>query len=108
MPARSSQAITSACTMASVCVKITSRWRLVRSTNTPATGARKKVGICPANPTTPNHHGDLVKSQTSHAKATCCIQVPTSEIVWPAKKRRKLRLPSARNASGQFMSRSVG
>ena len=26
--------------------------------------------------------------RTSHAWATCCIQVPTSEIAWPAKKSR--------------------
>ena len=29
-----------------------------------------------------------VSSRTSHAWATCCIQVPTRETAWPAKKSR--------------------
>ena len=37
---------------------------------------------------TPSHSGSPVSSRTSHAWATCCIQVPTSEIAWPPKKSR--------------------
>jgi hypothetical protein len=35
---------------ASACVRTISRWRMSRSTATPATGARKKDGACAAKP----------------------------------------------------------
>ena len=42
---------------------------------------------------------DPVISSTSHAWATICIQVPTSEIDCPAKYSRKLGIDSAEKVS---------
>ena len=38
--------------------------------------------------TIPSQIGSPVSWRTSQAWATCCIQVPTSEISWPQKKSR--------------------
>jgi hypothetical protein len=46
--------------IASTCVTTRIRWRFQRSTQTPATGARKKVGICPAKPTIPSSRAEPV------------------------------------------------
>ena len=55
-----SAASASDCTMESVCVH-TSTWRrLRRSTQTPAKGAKRKVGICPAKLTVPSSSAEPV------------------------------------------------
>ena len=41
------------------------------------------TGMNCAAATTPSQIGSWVSSRTSQACATCCIQVPTSEIAWP-------------------------
>ncbi len=59
-PESVSAARASDCTMASVCVHTSTCWRLSRSTQTPAKGARRNVGICPAKPTVPSSSADPV------------------------------------------------
>ncbi len=64
-------------------------WRLGRaSAATPANSPRIMTGMNCAAATMPSHIGSPVSSRTSHAWATCCIQVPTRETAWPAKKIR--------------------
>jgi len=46
--------------IAIVCVQTSTEWRLMRSTITPASGASRKVGICPTNPTVPSMSDDWV------------------------------------------------
>ena len=86
------------CTMASVCVHTSTCLRLSRSTQTPAKGAMRNVGICPAKLTVPSSSADFVSRYTSHAVAMRVIHVPMSEIVCPPKKSRKLRCRNARQA----------
>ena len=66
-----------------------SRRRLsVWSTNTPASGESRKIGICPANPTSPSSLAELVRWYASHREAVVVIQVPTSETTCPQKNSR--------------------
>ena len=58
------------------------------SAATPANSPRMMTGRNWAAATMPSQIGSWVSSRTSHAWATCCIQVPTSETAWPAKKSR--------------------
>ena len=60
-PESVSAARASDCTMASVCVHTRTFWRLSRSTQTPAKGARRNVGICPAKLTVPSSSADPVR-----------------------------------------------
>ncbi len=48
------------CAIESTCDQTSTRWRFHRSTATPANGASKNVGICPAKPTIPRSHADPV------------------------------------------------
>src|SRR5882762_7747551 len=84
----------------STCVTSRMRWRSHRSTHTTAMGASSSVGICPQKPTTPRRSTDPVSRYTSQLVATRVIHVPTSETLCPPKKRRKLRLRSARVIRG--------
>ncbi len=97
-PENVNAASASDCTMASVCVQISTCLRLSRSTQTPAKGARRNVGIWPAKLTVPSSSAECVSLYTSHAVAMRVIHVPMSEMVCPPKKRRKLRCRSARHA----------
>ena len=72
----------------STCVTRSTLRRSHRSTNTPVTGARKSVGTCPANPTTPRRRSDPVRRYTIQLVAIRVIQVPTRETLWPLKKSR--------------------
>ena len=54
----------------------------------PANSPRTMTGMNCAAATTPSQIGSWVSSRTSQAWATCCIQVPTSEIAWPEKNSR--------------------
>ena len=64
-------------------------WRFGRlSANTPAKSPKIRTGMNWAAATTPSHSGSLVRVRTSHAWATCCIQVPASEMACPMKNRR--------------------
>jgi hypothetical protein len=56
------------------------------------------VGICPANPTSPNNNAEPVSWYTSQLVATRVIQVPISEILCPVKNSLKLRCRNARHA----------
>jgi hypothetical protein len=47
--------------MEKTCVATSSRCRFTRSTQTPANGARKKIGIVLAQPTTPSRDADELK-----------------------------------------------
>ena len=96
-PESVSAASASDCTMASVCVHTSTFRRSSRSTQTPANGANRNVGICPAKLTVPSSSADPVSRYTSHAVATRVIHVPISEIVCPPKNSRKLRCRSARH-----------
>ena len=60
VPVRVSTARISAWHMARLCVTIIVRCRFQRSVNTPATGARKKLGIWLQKPTSPNRNAELV------------------------------------------------
>ncbi len=72
--------------------------RSTRSTSTPASGAKRNVGICPAKPTVPSSSDDFVNRYTSHDVATRVIHVPISEMLCPPKNNRKLRCRRARQA----------
>ena len=50
---------------------------------TPANSPRTMTGRNWAVATTPSQNGSPVSCRTSHAWATCCIQVPISEMSWP-------------------------
>ncbi len=65
-------------------------WRLGRtSARIPANRPRIMTGRNCAAATTPSHNGSpFVTVSTSHAWATCCIHVPTSEMAWPPKNSR--------------------
>ena len=69
-------------------VRSSSRRRSQRSAKTPATGAKSRLGICPAKLTMPSIIIESVSRKTSHCMAMCCIQVPISDRPWPKKKRR--------------------
>ena len=96
-PENVSAASTSDCTMASVCVHTSTCRRSSRSTQTPAKGATRNVGIWPAKLTVPSSSAERVSRYTSHDVAMRVIQVPMSEMVCPPKKSRKLRCRSARH-----------
>jgi len=64
------------------------RYRPQRSTQTPARGASRNVGIWPAKPTRPSTDADPVRRYTSQLVATRVIQVPTSDVPCPRKKSR--------------------
>ena len=64
-------------------------WRFgSESARTPANSPKIMTGMNWAAATTPSHSGSWVSTRTSQAWATCCIQVPMSEIAWPMKKSR--------------------
>ena len=90
-PDASNSASRKAWIMAAVCVASSVRRLSQRSVSTPAMGARKKAGIWPEKPTTPSQKAEPVRRNTSQLKASCCIQVPISEIPWPRMNSRKLR-----------------
>src|SRR5258705_1248652 len=91
----------------STCVTSRMRCRSHRSTHTPAIGASSSVGICPQKPTTPRRSTDPVSRYTSQLVATRVIHVPTSETLCPPKKRRKLRLRSARVMRGPVVREAI-
>jgi hypothetical protein len=74
--------------IANVCVITSTRRSRHRSTSTPANGASRNVGNCPANPTIPNQNGEPVTRYTSQLVATLVSQLPIIEISWPKKNRR--------------------
>src|ERR1700722_10146273 len=82
--------------MDSVCVHTSTCLRSSLSTQTPAKGATRNVGIWPAKLTVPSSSAEPVSRYTSHDVAMRVIQVPISEMVWPPKKSLKLRCRSAR------------
>ena len=83
--ARVRAARTSDWAAAAAWVHTSSRRRSIRSIQTPAKGARTKVGISPAKPTTPSSSEERVRRQTSQVVAIRVIQVPMIEMPWPAK-----------------------
>ncbi len=82
--------------MDSDCVHTSTCLRLSLSTQTPAKGATRNVGIWPAKLTVPSSSAEPVSRYTSHDVAMRVIQVPISEMVCPPKKSLKLRCRSAR------------
>src|SRR6202041_3629768 len=86
------------CSMARACVTSKTLRRLRRSTQTPAKGANRNVGICPAKPTTPSRKAEPVRRYTSQLVARRVIQVPIKEMPCPPKYRRKFLWRSARQA----------
>ncbi len=50
------------------------------SAKTPAKGVRRKIGICPVNPTSPNRNAEWVRRYTNQPIAILCIQVPIKEM----------------------------
>src|SRR6185437_5952509 len=94
--------------MASDCVHISTVRRFSRSTSTPANGARRNVGICPAKLTTPSSSADPVSRYTSHAVAMRVIHVPISEMLCPPKNSRKFRCRSARHVCEKSRREAFG
>ena len=78
--------------MAEVWVAMTVRWRLYRSAMRPPSGEIRKTGICPAKPTMPSSAEEPVSRYTSQDCATFCIQVPMSEMSWPAKEQLEIAM----------------
>ena len=58
------------------------------SARTPANSPKIMTGMNWAAATIPSQIGSCVSCRTSHAWATCCIQVPTSDTAWPMKNSR--------------------
>jgi hypothetical protein len=87
-PASVSAASNSAWSIARLCVSRIRRCLFQRSVSTPATGERNRAGTWPQNSTRPRSHDEPVIRNTSQDMAICCIQVPTSEMPWPAKNSR--------------------
>ena len=63
-----------------ICVQMRTRRFGSASAATPANSPRTMTGMNCAAATMPSQIGSWVSSRTSQAWATCCIQVPTSEI----------------------------
>jgi hypothetical protein len=84
--------------IAKICVTSKTCRRSSRSIQTPANGAKMKVGICPANPTTPSKKAERVSRYTSQLVARRVIQVPIREMHWPPKYKRKFRWRNDRQA----------
>src|SRR5262245_18959340 len=95
-PVSTSAERTRAWTRERLCVARIIRWRFRRSAHTPATGERTRLGAWPAKPTRPSRNAEPVSRYTSQPSATCCIQVPTRETIWPPRNSRKLRWRKAR------------
>ena len=64
------------------------RSEFIYDTHTPAKGASRKVGICPANPTTPSSSAEPVRRYTSQLVAIRVIHVPISDTLCPPKNSR--------------------
>ncbi len=97
-PASVSAPISSACSARIACVHSSSLRRLRRSTQTPANGPIRNEMMLPVKLTSPSSSAELVSRYTSHPAAMRVIQVPISEMPWPAKYSWKLRCRSARQA----------
>src|ERR1019366_1259636 len=59
--------------------------------STPAGSEKSRIGSVPAAATSPTMNALLVSSRASQPVATCCIHVPTSEIVCPNQNSLKFR-----------------
>ena len=59
-----------------------------RSATTPETRPNTENGTKRQNARKPTASGECVRSTTNHASAVFCIHVPTTEMIWPVKKRR--------------------
>jgi len=70
------------------CVAMSSRRLGHESAMTPANSPNTRTGRNCAATITPSQIGSCVSVRTSHDCATCCIQVPMSEIAWPMKNSR--------------------
>ena len=105
-PERVSAASAKACNMDRVCVTMTTFWREKRSAAIPPRGPRANTAICAQNQAVPSRSSEWVRRYTSQLCATFCIQVPTSETIWPPMKRRKLRWRRARKVCGTRLGAS--
>src|SRR5580658_8677349 len=106
-PLSVSTASASDCSIARTCVTTSTRRRSNQSTHTPAKGATRNVGICPAKPTIPSSKAELVSLYTSQLVAIRVIHVPINEILCPVKNSRKLRCRSARQIRAAVESRAA-
>ncbi len=79
-PVMTRTASTAARTIITICVATRTRRFGRASAATPANRPRTMTGMNWAAATIPSQIGSWVSSSTSQAWATCCIQVPTSEI----------------------------
>ncbi len=70
------------------CVQITVRRASMRSTTTPANRPNTVNGRNWQTASSPTTSGEWVSVRISQAVAMFCIQVPLTEITWPAKNRR--------------------
>src|SRR6185437_2045577 len=70
---------------------LTRRSFSVRSATTPAWSEKRSTGNDPADATSPTMNGLFESSNANQPCAIVCIQVPMSDVVWPAQKIRKLR-----------------
>ena len=107
-PVRVSAASTNACTIDRVCVTMTTFRREKRSAAMPPRGPSANTAIWAQNQAVPSRSSEWVRRYTSQLCATFCIQVPTSETIWPLIKRRKLRWRRARKVCGTRLGASSG
>jgi hypothetical protein len=87
-PVSVSRARIAASTIAATWVASSSRRLETRSTTVPAGSESSSTGAELAAAARPSSAGESVRRSTSQPWATLCIQVPVSEISWPAKNRR--------------------
>src|ERR1022692_818334 len=107
-PVRVSAASAKACTIDRVWVTMTTLRREKRSAAIPPSGPSANTAICEQNQAVPKSNSEWVRRYTSQACATFCIQVPTSETIWPPIKSRKLRWRRARKVLGIRLGASSG
>jgi hypothetical protein len=71
--------------MASACVHSRILRLSARSASSPPHGVSSRLGSCWIAVVSPSTMPESVSSSTSHAWLTFCIQVPITEMDWPAK-----------------------
>src|SRR5260370_27066563 len=77
-----------------------------RSAAMPPRGPSANTAIWAQNQAVASGSSEWVRRYTSQLCATFCIQVPTSETIWPLIKRRKLRWRRARKVCGTRLGAS--
>src|SRR5579862_4810713 len=94
------------CTRAAACVTTSSRYFGQRSTNTPASAVRHRIGRNCSAETMPSAVAECEMSSTSQACAIRCIQLPAWETSCPIQNSRKLYVAREANVPPRHLRES--